>query len=95
MSAVLANSLVVATNDAMHNEETKRNVYAFVEVYSHLSEEDFLKALYLFSAELVATTADLVTQVFMTESEIEGMLTEVSEMMRISKSIEEEFPATE
>lgn len=95
MSVVIANSLALATNESMMDESIRHNAALFRDAYSELSPEEFTKALFNFSAELVAVTASRITHVFMTENEVSAMLDEVVEMMKLGKSIEDDFSATE
>jgi hypothetical protein len=53
-----------------------------------MNDEDFAKAMYMYSAHLSAMTATLVTHACLTESQINDMLETIKEMEAMGKDIE-------
>ena len=83
-------ALSKAANDAMSDETVKEFAFAFQENYQELDKEQFLEALFVFSANLSAITAALITEVFMTEEQIKEMVAEANALREMAQSIENE-----
>jgi len=77
-----------ATRNAVHDEEVMGMASAIFHHRHELDEEDFIKAMYMYSAHLSAMTATLVTHVCLTESQINDMLETIKEMEAMGKDIE-------
>jgi len=76
-----------ATRDAVHDEEVMGMASAIFHHRHELDEEDFIKAMYMYSAHLSAMTATLVTHACLTESQINDMLETINEMENMGKDI--------
>ena len=77
-----------ATRDAVHDEEVMGMASAIFHHRHELDEEDFIKAMYMYSAHLSAMTATLVTHACLTQSQINDMLETIKEMEAMGKDIE-------
>jgi transcriptional regulator of NAD metabolism len=77
-----------ATRDAVHDEEVMGMASAIFHHRHELDEEEFIKAMYMYSAHLSAMTATLVTHACLTESQINDMLETIKEMEAMGKDIE-------
>jgi hypothetical protein len=55
---------------------------------NEMNDEDFAKAMYMYSAHLSAMTATLVTHACLTESQLNDMLETIKEMEAMGKDIE-------
>ena len=77
-----------ATKDAVYDEEVMGMASAIFHHRHELDEEDFIKAMYMYSAHLSAMTATLVTHACLTESQINDMLETIKEMEAMGKDIE-------
>ena len=77
-----------ATRDAVHDEEVMGMASAIFHHRHELDEEDFIKAMYMYSAHLSAMTATLVTHACLTESQLNDMLETIKEMETMGKDIE-------
>lgn len=81
MSNLMTNfALTEAINNSIQDESVRMLGGMLLSMRDEITDEEFAKALYEFSANLVATTADLVTHVFMTEEQIQAMIAESIEM---------------
>ena len=77
-----------ATKNAVHDEEVMGMASAIFHHRHELDEEDFIKAMYMYSAHLSAMTATLVTHACLTESQLNDMLETIKEMEAMGKDIE-------
>lgn len=73
-------ALTNAINESINDNSVRISGGMLLAMRDELSDEEFSRALYEFSANLVATTADLVTHVFMTEEQILEMIAESKQM---------------
>ena len=83
-------ALTQAVNDAMKDESVRLPALLLQDTYQEMDKDEFLEALFVFSANLTAVTAALVTQVFMTDEQVKEMITESMELSELGKSIENE-----
>lgn len=90
MSLSTSFALAQAANEAMTDESVKTTALMLMEVYNQLDPESFREALFAFSANLTSVTASLITQVFMTEEQIEEMITEAYALRDLGDAIENE-----
>jgi metal-responsive CopG/Arc/MetJ family transcriptional regulator len=77
-----------ATKNAVHDEEVMGMASAIFHHRHELDEEDFIKAMFMYSAHLSAMTATLVTHACLTEAQINDMLETIKEMETMGKDIE-------
>ena len=81
-----------ATRNAVHDEEVMGMASAIFHHRHELDEEDFIKAMYMYSAHLSAMTATLVTHACLTESQLNDMLETIKEMEAGAERDCEEHP---
>ena len=81
-------ALQQATQEAVHDEEVMGMASAIFHHRHELDEEDFIKAMYMYSAHLSAMTATLVTHACLTQSQLNDMLETIKEMEAMGKDIE-------
>ena len=77
-----------ATKEAVHDEETMNMAAAIYHARHEVSEDDFIRMMYMYSAHLSAMTATLVTHACLTEAQINDMLETIKEMEAMGKDIE-------
>ena len=77
-----------ATKNAVHDDEVMGMASAIFYKRNEMNDEDFAKAMYIYSAHLSAMTATLVTHACLTESQINDMLETIKEMEAMGKDIE-------
>jgi metal-responsive CopG/Arc/MetJ family transcriptional regulator len=77
-----------ATKNAVHDEEVMGMASAIFHHRHELDEQDFIKAMFMYSAHLSAMTATLVTHACLTESQLNDMLETIKEMEAMGKDIE-------
>ena len=73
-------ALTNAVNESINDSSVRISGGMLLAMRDEISDEEFAKALYEFSANLVAVTASLVTHVFMTEEQVTAMVAESVEM---------------
>ena len=83
-------ALSQAVTDAMKDDSVRLPALLLQDTYQEMDKDEFLEALFAFSANLTSVTAALVTEVFMTQEQIKQMITESMELSEISKTIENE-----
>ena len=83
-------ALSQAANDAMSDETIKQFAFAFQDNYQELDKDQFIEALFVYSANLTAITAALITEVFMTEEQINEMVAEANALRDLAQSVENE-----
>ena len=77
-----------ATKQAVHDDEVMSMAAEIYHARHEVSENDFIRMMYLYSAHLSAMTATLVTHACLTESQINDMLETIKEMETMGKDIE-------
>lgn len=86
---MLATALAIqeATQDAVMDDSVMSMASAMYHGKNEMSEEDFAKALFIYSAHLSALTATLVTSVTLTESQLDEMMSSIKEFDQLGKDI--------
>ena len=77
-----------ATKQAVHDEDVMNMAAAIYHARHEVSEDDFIRMMYMYSAHLSAMTATLVTHACLTESQLNDMLETIKEMEALGKDIE-------
>ena len=77
-----------ATKNAVHDDEVMGMASAIFYKRNEMNDEDFAKAMYIYSAHLSAMTATLVTHACLTQSQLNDMLETIKEMEAMGKDIE-------
>jgi metal-responsive CopG/Arc/MetJ family transcriptional regulator len=85
LSTALA--IQTATQDAVHDESVMGIASMIFRGRNEMSEEEFIKAMFMYSAHLSALTATLVTSVCLTESELDEMMNTINEFDSLGKDI--------
>ena len=80
-------ALQQATQEAVHDEEVMGMASAIFHHRHELDEEDFIKAMFMYSAHLASLTATLVTHVTLTESQLDEMMNSIKEFDSLGKEI--------
>ena len=76
-----------ATREAVHDEEVMNMAAAIYHARHEVSEDDFIRMMYMYSAHLASLTATLVTSVTLTESQMDEMMSAINEMNAIGEEI--------
>jgi len=85
LSTALA--IQTATSEAVHDESVMGIASMIFHGRNEMSEDEFAKAMFMYSAHLSALTATLVTHACLTESEINDMINTINEMEDLGKDI--------
>ena len=86
---MLATALAIqdATKEAVYDDgvmDMARSIYLSKD---EVSEDEFIRMIYLYSAHLSALTATLVTHVCLTETQLSEMMDTIKEMEALGKEI--------
>jgi hypothetical protein len=76
-----------ATQEAVHNEMSMDLASHLFHARNEMSDNDFARALFEYSATLSSITATLVTNVLLTESEMDAMINDIKEFDNLGKDI--------
>ena len=76
-----------ATQDAVMDNSIMSMASAMYHGKNEMSEEDFAKALFIYSTHLSALTATLVTSACLTESQLDEMMNTIKEFDTLGKDI--------
>jgi hypothetical protein len=76
-----------ATQEAVHNEMSMDLASHLFHARNEMSDNDFARALFEYSAMLSSITATLVTNVLLTESEMDAMISDIKEFDNLGKDI--------
>jgi hypothetical protein len=77
-----------ATKEAIHDEDVMDMARSIYLSRHEVSEDEFIRMMYIYSAHLSAMTATLVTHACLTESQLNDMLETIKEMEALGKDIE-------
>ena len=80
-------ALQQATQEAVHDEMVME-MAADVFQSRYLSDDEFAKKLYQYSAMLSSLTATLATSVLLTENQMDEMISSIKEMDALTKEVE-------
>jgi len=76
-----------ATKEAVHDEMSMGFAAHLFHSRNEMSDEDFTRALYEYSALLSSLTATLVTHVLLTEEQMDDMLSDIKEFEQLGKDV--------
>lgn len=85
LSTALA--IQTATQDAVHDETVMNIASMIFHGRNEMDEQEFAKAMFMYSAHLSALTATLVTHACLTESQMNDMMNTINEMEELGKDI--------
>ena len=77
-----------ATQEAVHDEMVMGMASAIFHHRTELTDDDFAKALFEYSALLASLTTTLATNVLLTESQLDELMGTIKEMDSMGKDIE-------
>ena len=77
-----------ATKEAVHDEGVMDMAAHIYHSRHEVSEDEFIRMMYIYSAHLSAMTATLVTHACLTEAQLNDMLDVIKEMETMGKDIE-------
>ena len=81
-------AIQMATQEAVTDESVMGMASALYHHRNEMTNDEFAKAMFRYSAHLSAMTATLVTHACLTESQINDMLETIKEMDSMGKDIE-------
>jgi len=76
-----------ATREAVNDEMVMASAFKLLKA-KDLSEKEFVKELYQYSAMLASITTTMITQVLLTEYQLEEMITDIEQMESLTKDLE-------
>lgn len=80
-------ALQQATQDAVHDEMIMEMAAAIYQNKDAMTSDDFIHAMYKYSAMLASLTASLATTALLTESQIDEMMSSINEFEKLGKDI--------
>ncbi len=82
---ITALKLQEATKEAVHNDMTMEVASELFANRNVLSDEEFTRALYEYSALLASITTTLATSILLTEEQMDAMIDEIKEFDQLGK----------
>jgi hypothetical protein len=76
-----------ATQEAVHDEEVMNMAAHIYHSRDNMSGDEFVRAMFMYSAHLASLTATLVTHVTLTESQLDEMMSAIKEFDQLGKDI--------
>jgi hypothetical protein len=83
-------AILGATKEAVFHDDIKALAGDLMERRNEIDDRTFAKLMYLYSASLASKTADLTTQVLLTETQMKEMLDSIDEIDNLAEMIMEE-----
>ena len=81
-------ALQEVTQQAVHDDEIMNMAAAIYQNKDVMTADDFIHAMYKYSAFLSSLTASLATSVLLTESQMNDMIDSIKEMEALTKEVE-------
>jgi hypothetical protein len=75
------------TKEAVHDDMTMEMAAQLFQTRNIITDEEFAKALYQYSALLASLTTTLATSVLLTEEQLDAMVDEIKEFDELGKDI--------
>jgi len=85
-----ATALIDAVGNSVIDEEVMNEARLLFHTRNSMTDEQFAKALYLYSGAVASMTADKVTKVLLTETQLRELMNACEEMETMRNSILEE-----
>ena len=87
---MLATALALqeATQQAVFDDESIGMARHITEARNLVSDDEFMKLIFMYSAHLTAVTATLATEVLLTKSQLDEMMNSIREMDALGKDIQ-------
>lgn len=76
-----------ATQEAVHNQMSMDLASHLFHARNEMSDNDFARALFEYSALLSSLTATLVTNALLTEEQMDAMISDIKEFEELGKDI--------
>ena len=76
-----------ATREAVNDEMVMASAFKLLKA-KDLSEKEFVKELYQYSALLASITTTMITQILLTEYQLEEMIADIEQMESLTKDLE-------
>lgn len=76
-----------ATQEAVHNQMSMDLASHLFHARNEMSDNDFARALFEYSAMLSSLTATLVTNALLTEEQMDAMISDIKEFEELGKDI--------
>ena len=77
-----------ATQEAVHDEDVMKHASHLFHSRNEVSEKEFVRMLFEYSAHLASLTTTLTTNVLLTKSEIDDLLGTIEEMESMGKDLD-------
>jgi hypothetical protein len=74
-----------ATQQAVHDEDVMNHAAHIFHSRNEMDNDEFVKALFQYSAHLASMTTTLVTHVLLTETQLDEMIDTIKEMEEMGK----------
>ena len=84
---ITALKLQEATKEAVHDPMVMEMAAGLFQARNIVSDEDFAKALYQYSALLSSLTTTLATNVLLTEEQMDAMINDIKEFDELGKDV--------
>ena len=85
-----ATALIDAVNNSIIDEEVMNEARLLYHARNEMTSEQFAKALYLYSGAVASMTADKVTKVLLTQTQLIELMNACEEMETMRNSVLEE-----
>ena len=85
-----ATALIEAVNNSIIDEEVMNEARLLYHARNEMTSEQFAKALYLYSGAVASMTADKITKVLLTETQLIELMNACEEMETMRNSVLEE-----
>ena len=82
-----ATALIEAVNDAIMDDESMDLARVILQTRNEMSNDEFAKAIYLYSGVIASTAVDKVTKVLLDETQIRELMTTIDEMEQIRNEV--------
>jgi hypothetical protein len=85
-----ATALIDAVGNSIMDEEVMDLARVMLHTRNEMSENDFAKAMYLYSGVIASNVADKVTKVLLTETQLRELMLSIDELESIRNLVLEE-----
>ena len=82
-----ATALIQATEDSIFDDETMSFARLLTHTHNEMSQDDFAKAIYLYSGILASTAIDKATKVLLNENQVKELMATIDEMETLRNEV--------
>jgi hypothetical protein len=82
-----ATALIEAVNDAIMDDESMDLARVILQTRNEMNNDEFAKAIYLYSGIIASAAADKVTKVLLNETQLRELMTTIDEMEQIRNEV--------